>query len=53
MLNELLNELEDTWDFTSEELKDIRSAIVNYTICALMDSRVRKECEIEAEQICS
>ena len=51
MIQTLLNELESTWDFTPEELADIKEKIVNYTMAALMDSQIREEVyKLSAEQ---
>lgn len=51
MIQNLLDELQTTWDFGPEELVDIKEKIVNYTMAALMDSNIREECyEIAAKQ---
>lgn len=51
MIQNLLNELQTTWDFGPEELADIKEKIVNYAMAALIDSNIREECyEISAEQ---
>ena len=38
-----LDELKATWDFTQEELNDIRGKMASYALAALMDSEVREE----------
>jgi len=38
-----LEDLKSTWDFTQEELNDIRDKMANYALAALMDSKVREE----------
>ncbi len=47
MLQELLNQLQKTWDFTSEELTDIRSSILEYAQACCIDSSVAEEMEQE------
>jgi len=38
-----LDELKATWDFTQEELNDIRYKMAFYAVAALLDSEVREE----------
>ena len=38
-----LDELEKTWDFTQEELNDIKERMAGYAVDALVDSQVADE----------
>lgn len=40
-----LNELEETWGLTIEQLNHIKYLMADYALCAIMDSDVRKEVE--------
>jgi len=48
MIDELLEELEETWSLTSETIHDIREKMATYAVSATMDSKVFRE----AETIC-
>jgi hypothetical protein len=50
MLQENLNELQETWDFTEEELRHIKGVIINISLGAVMDSAVREEILKESEE---
>ena len=43
MLEKILQELQDTWGYSSEELQDIKDKIVAFSYCCLVDSAVRNE----------
>jgi len=45
MLKEILKELKDTWDFTTEELNDLEKYFVSFGAACIMDSSVRSEVE--------
>lgn len=45
MINQYLNELEETWGYTTEELRDIKLKMANYALAACLYSAVRKEIE--------
>lgn len=43
MIQEYLDELEETWSYTSEELTHIKQVIAKYAVDAMHDSIVAKE----------
>ena len=43
MIQKLLDELQETWDYTTEELNDIRDKMVEYAFYATIDSSVSEE----------
>jgi len=45
MIDDLLEELKETWSYTAEELNDIRSKMAFYAISASLDSEILKEAE--------
>jgi len=50
-LEKTLKELENTWDYTQEELNDISEKMRGFAWACLMDSEVREELEkLEEEQ---
>lgn len=44
-IDRLLDELNDQWMFTEEQLEDIRDVVVQYALMTQMDSLVRREME--------
>lgn len=44
MIQTLLDELESTWDFTSEELSHIKETMATLAVAACQDSEIRNEC---------
>lgn len=47
MLENILTELAETWDFTAEELSDIRSKILHYAEGVLLSDAVGEDYEME------
>lgn len=45
IVDKYLNSLEKTWDYTQEELNDIKEKMISYASDATMDSEVRREIE--------
>lgn len=45
MIERYLEELKETWSYTTEELRDIKLKMANYAFAACLDSKVRKEIE--------
>lgn len=43
MLETLIKELGETWDYTTEELNDIREKMREFGAACVMDSVIRKE----------
>jgi len=51
MIQNLLDELQTTWDFGPEELADIKEKMVSYGMAVCFDSKVRDEAyKLSAEQ---
>lgn len=44
-INRLLDQLNDQWMFTEEQLEDIRDVALRYALMTQIDSHVRKEME--------
>lgn len=51
MIEQLLKELNDTWDLSPETLNHIKEVMVGYAISCQMDSRIREEAEYLAEEM--
>ena len=43
MIQQILDDLYETWGYTAEELADIRCQMVKYAASAVLDSKVRQE----------
>jgi hypothetical protein len=43
MLEEILNELQKSWDYTTEEINDIREKMAVFAFHAISDIDVRRE----------
>lgn len=50
LIDSLLKDLQESWDYTTEELTDIKSKMLEYAGAAVMDSSVRKEVLSESEK---
>lgn len=49
-IDTLLKELKETWDFTTEELDDIKEKMTSYAIASNLDSLVRAEIDDTMEK---
>lgn len=49
LLSSILKRLKETWDYTEEELQDIKDAILEFATCVILDSDVRKELDTELQ----
>ncbi len=47
MIQEILDELQETWDMTPYEIDHIRQKILEYALACQMDSDILEECETE------
>ena len=43
MIQNLLDELQTTWDFSPEELADIKEKMACYAVFACIDSEIRRQ----------
>lgn len=43
MIDHYLKQLQESWDFTEEQLLDIKSKIAQYAICCCIDHSHKKE----------
>jgi hypothetical protein len=43
MLEEILQELKDTWDFDSEQLNHIKEKMKDFALACVMDKKVENE----------
>jgi hypothetical protein len=50
LLDELLSKLYNKWEFTTEQIQDIREKILEYGASAIMDSTIQKEIFKESER---
>lgn len=43
MLDDIINNLKETWGYTTEEAEDIKQAMASYALAAVHDLAVRQE----------